>query len=77
MNPTKNRNELRCSGRVSSPCSTSGTCRVNIVTKPVISHELGMNREVITTSGTYMLSFVIQIFHNGHPSHDGDGKFSM
>ena len=28
----------RCSGRVSSTCSTSGTHRVNIVTNPVISH---------------------------------------
>jgi hypothetical protein len=31
--------ELRCSGRVSSSCSTSGTRRVNLVTNPVISHE--------------------------------------
>ena len=31
--------ELRCSGRVSSSCSTSGTCRVNLVTNPVISRE--------------------------------------
>ena len=29
--------ELRCSGRVSSSCSTSGTRRVNLVTNPVIS----------------------------------------
>ena len=35
-------------------------------TNPVICHE-GM----LTTSGTYPLS---QIFHNGQPSHDGDGK---
>jgi hypothetical protein len=27
------------SGRVSNDCSTSGTCRVNLVTHPVISHE--------------------------------------
>jgi hypothetical protein len=32
-------NELRCSGRVSSSCSTSGTHRVTLVTNPVISHE--------------------------------------
>jgi hypothetical protein len=31
--------ELRCSGRVSSSCSTSGTRRVNLVTYPLISHE--------------------------------------
>ena len=28
-----------CSGSVSSSCSTSGTRRVNLVTKPIISHE--------------------------------------
>jgi len=37
--PLKTRDELRCSGRVSSYCSTSGTRRVNLVTNPVISHE--------------------------------------
>jgi hypothetical protein len=31
--------ELRCSGRVSSSCSTSGTRRVNLVTNQVTSHE--------------------------------------
>jgi hypothetical protein len=31
--------ELRCSGRVSSSCSTRGTRRVNLVTNPVISRE--------------------------------------
>jgi hypothetical protein len=30
---------LRCSGRVSSSCSTSDTRRVNLVTNPVISRE--------------------------------------
>jgi hypothetical protein len=34
--------ELRCSGRVSSSCSTSGTRSVNLVTNPVVSHEWGM-----------------------------------
>jgi hypothetical protein len=33
--------ELRCSGRVSSFCSTSDTRRVNLVANPVISHERG------------------------------------
>jgi hypothetical protein len=32
---------LRCSGSVSSFCSTSGTRRVNLVTNPVISREWG------------------------------------
>ena len=31
--------ELRCSGRVNSFCSTSGIRRVNLVTNPVRSHE--------------------------------------
>jgi hypothetical protein len=29
---------------------------------------------MLTTSGTYPLSFVTQIFHNGQPSHGGDCK---
>ena len=37
--PLKTHGELRCSGRVSSSCSTSVTRRVNIVTNPVIIHE--------------------------------------
>jgi hypothetical protein len=37
--PVKTGGELRCSGRVSSSCSTSGTRRVNLVTNPVISRE--------------------------------------
>ena len=38
--PLKTGSELRCSGRVSSSCSTSGTRRVNLrVTNPVISRE--------------------------------------
>ena len=60
--------------RVGSSCSTSDTRRVNLVTNPVISHECGNDREVLTTSGTYPWSFVTQIFHNGQLSHDGDGK---
>jgi hypothetical protein len=51
--PVKTGGELRCSGRVSSSCSTSGTRRVNLVTNPVISREWGKDREVFTTSGTY------------------------
>ena len=61
--------ELRCSGRVSSSCSTSDTRRVNLVTNPVISHERRKDREVLTTNGTYPSSFVTQIFHSGQPSH--------
>ena len=29
---------------------------------------------MFTTSGTYPWSFVTQIFHNGQPSHGGDGN---
>ena len=37
--PLKTGDELGCSGRVSSSCSTSDARRVNLVTNPVISHE--------------------------------------
>ena len=37
--PLKTGDELRCSGRVSSSCFTSGNRRINLVTNPVISHE--------------------------------------
>ena len=72
--PLKTGGELRCSERVSSSCSTSGTRRVNLVTTPIISRECGKDREVFMTSGTYSWSFVTPIFHNGQPSHDGDRK---
>jgi hypothetical protein len=60
--PSKYGGELRFFGRVSSSCSTSGTRCVNLVTNPVISHEWGKDREVLTTSGTYPWSCVIRIF---------------
>ena len=37
--PLKTGVELRCSGRISRSCSISGTRRVNLVTKSVISHK--------------------------------------
>ena len=49
--------------------STSDTRRV---TYPMISHERGKDREVLTTSGTFPWSFVTQIFHNGQPSNGDD-----
>jgi hypothetical protein len=55
-------------------CSTSDSRRVNLVTNPVISHERGKDREVFMTSGTYIWSFVTQIFHNHQPSHGGNRK---
>ena len=72
--PLKTGGELRCSGRVSSSCSTCGTRRVNLVRNLVISREWGKDREVFTTSGTCPWLFVTQIFHNGQPSHDSDRK---
>jgi hypothetical protein len=72
--PLNTGGELRCSRRIDSSCSTSGTHRVNIVTNPATSREWGKDQEVFTTSGTYLLSFVTQIFHNGQPSHCVDRK---
>ena len=46
----KNWGERRCSGRISSSCSTSGTRRVTLVTNLVISHKWGKKRIVITTN---------------------------
>ena len=40
--------EFRCSGSVSSSYSTSGTRSVTLVTNPLISHEWGKDREVLT-----------------------------
>jgi hypothetical protein len=62
-NPLKTENELRCSGRVSSSCSTCGTNRVK--TWYYIMHARGKDREVFTISGAYPMSFVTQIFRNG------------
>jgi hypothetical protein len=47
---------------------------VNLVTNPVISHERGKDWEGFMTSGTYLWSFVTQIFHNDQPSHGGNSK---
>jgi hypothetical protein len=69
ISPTKNGDEPRDSGRLSSSCSTIDTRRVNLDTNPVISHEWGNNREVFTKSGTYPWSFVTPIFHSGQSSH--------
>ena len=66
--PLKTGGELRCSGRVGSSCSTSDTWRLNPVTNLVISHERGKDREVFTTSGFEICSFLQPLpFHN-----DGD-----
>jgi hypothetical protein len=46
----KTAGELRCSGMLSSSCSTSGTRGVNLITNPVISHEWGKDWELFTIS---------------------------
>jgi hypothetical protein len=51
--------ELHCSWRVDSSCPTSGTRRVNLVTNPMISHEWGKERKVLTISGTYPGGFFV------------------
>ena len=54
LTPLKTGSKLRCSGTVSSSCSTSGTRCVKLVSNPVISREWGKHREVFTTSGVQL-----------------------
>ena len=63
MNPTKNRGgELRCSGRVSSSCSTSSICRVTLVTNPVeIDFNVINNIQIICVNKDSRLFFYLQI----------------
>jgi len=70
----RKRGELMCSGRISSSWSTYGTHRANLVIMPMISHQWGKDRIVITTNGTHPWSFVTQILRSGQPSHGGDRK---
>jgi hypothetical protein len=67
--------EFRCSGRVSSSCSTSGTYRVNLVTNPVISREWGKEkkrslscreRDILRTRYYPLQSTVMQWYRNIH-----------
>ena len=44
----KTGSKLRCSGRVSSSCATPGILCVTLVKLPVVSHEWGNDREVLT-----------------------------
>ena len=64
------------SERSSSFCTACDTRRVTHVTNPVISHEGGKDRIVITTNVTYPLSFVTQVLGNVLPSYGGDFKIS-
>jgi hypothetical protein len=58
----KTRDELRCSGRVSSSCSTSGTRRVNLVTNPVLSDEWGKDRAVSNDDNVWFEILVDALF---------------
>ena len=62
-NPLKTGGEIRCSGRVISSCSTNDTRRVNLVTNPVISHLLGKEREVLTTSCATFFDLHLSDYH--------------
>ena len=63
--PQKTGTELMCSGRVNSSCSTRGSHRVTLVTNPVISQDRETDWIVITTNGTNLWSFVIEILCKG------------
>ena len=52
------------SGMIRSSCSTSGTRRVTLVTNLAINERRKYGK-VLTTSGPYPLSLVIQLFRNG------------
>jgi hypothetical protein len=43
--PLKTWGEFRCSGKVDSSCSTSGTRHVNLATNPVKTHESGAKHD--------------------------------
>ena len=64
--PTKTRDELRWSWRVSSSCSTSGTRRVNLLTNPMINSKLLFCIQN-PTSGLFMRSATLSIFHISLP----------
>jgi hypothetical protein len=72
--PHKTGDELICPWRLGSSCSTGDTCRANLVTKPVISHEWGKDTEVFTTNRAFPWLLLIHMFHSGQPSHGGDHK---
>ena len=57
--PLKTEGELRFSGRVSCSCSTSGTRRVNLVTKPLINLEWRRTRKCLR-QGEYICDHLWQ-----------------
>jgi hypothetical protein len=48
-----------------------------VVTYPVISLQWEKDRDVFTTSGIYLWSFMTQLLYNGQPSHGGDRKIDV
>ena len=60
LTPLKTWGEHRCSRRVGSSYSTTGTLCVAPVTNPVISHASGEDREMLI-SGTHPYAFVTDI----------------
>jgi hypothetical protein len=54
--PTKHRGELWYFGKVSSSCFTCGTCRVTLVTNPVLSHEKSSKEMVKSISLSHIYS---------------------
>jgi hypothetical protein len=50
--------EFRCSRRVISSCSTSGTWHVTLIKHLLVSHKWGYGSIVIMTKGIYLWSFV-------------------
>jgi hypothetical protein len=79
--PLKIEDELMCSGRVSSSCSTSGTRRVNLVTNPVTSMFLFLsyfssvicfiNKELLLTQKLLNLGFLAVKLKSSLPTFHG------
>ena len=70
--PLKTGGELRCSGRVSSSCSTIDTCCVTLVTNTVISHALNIISNSIHTpnlisNSIHTPNLISNNIHTSHP----------
>ena len=63
INATKYRGELRCSGKVNSSCSISGSRHVTLVSNLVISHEWGQDWIAITTNITHLWVLIDWLFN--------------
>ena len=75
--PLQSGGEHRCTGRASSPCLTSGTRLVTLVTNLKISHEWGKDREVFTTIGRYpckLIAVKINVSNKPEPRYDLENR---